>query len=99
MFILKFIFLLLVLAISSGFAFTDAFADVTIVPVDGSGAPGCESSGCYSPSFTSVDVGDRITFSNTDSAAHTFTSGNPGSGHDGMFDTGLLMAGNSFSYF
>ena len=88
-FILKFIFLLLVLAIFSGFAFTDAFADVTITPVAGSAAPGCESSACYSPSVAYVDVGDQITFSNTDSAAHTFTAGNGDTGPTGEFDTGI----------
>ena len=100
-FILKIIFLLLLLAISSGFAFTDAFADhseVTIVPVTGSGAPGCESSGCYSPSTVSVDVGGKVIMSNTDSAAHTYTAGTPGDGPSGEFDTGMLMAGNSFEW-
>jgi len=84
--------------VSGSFAFSYAFADVTIVPVAGSGAPGCESSGCYSPSFVTVDVGDRITFSNTDSAAHTFTAGTPGDGPTGEFDTSTMMAGNSFTY-
>jgi plastocyanin len=98
MFILKYIFLLLVL-VSSGFVFADAFADVTVVPVTGSGAPGCEetSSGCYSPSEILIIKGETVTWKNTDSAAHTATSVSGGSPTD-VFDSGLLMAGNSFSH-
>ncbi len=75
-----------------------AFADVTIVPVAGSGAPGCESSGCYSPSVAYVDVGEKVIFSNTDSAAHTFTSGDstmPDTVQI-LFDSGMAMAGSTF---
>jgi len=77
-----------------------AFADVTIVPAAGSAVPGCEetSSGCFIPSVAVVSVGDRVIFSNTDTAAHTFTSGTGGGGPSGEFDTGLMMAGNSFEY-
>ena len=80
-----------------------AFADqseVTIVPAAGSGAPGCEETadGCYIPSTATVDVGGVVIMSNTDTAAHTFTSGNPTDGPDGTFDTSLLMAGGSFEY-
>jgi predicted secreted protein with PEFG-CTERM motif len=80
-----------------------AFADhseVTIVPADGSGAPGCEeaSDGCFIPSTATVDVGGIVIMSNTDSAAHTYTAGSPGDGPSGEFDTGLLMAGGSYEY-
>jgi len=74
--------------------------EVTIVPAQGSGAPGCEetSSGCFIPSIASVSAGGKVIMKNTDSAAHTFTSGTPGDGPDGRFDTGLLMAGSSFEW-
>ena len=80
-----------------------AFADhseVTIVPAAGSGAPGCEETaeGCYIPSTATVDVGGVVIMSNTDTAAHTYTSGNPSDGPDGIFDTSLLMAGSSFEW-
>ena len=55
-----------------------AFADhteVTIEPVAGSSVSGCENlDGCYSPSTTTVDVGGKVIFSNTDVKSHTFTS-------------------------
>lgn len=80
-----------------------AFADhseVTIETATGSGAPGCEETaeGCYIPSTATVDVGGKVIMSNTDTAAHTFTAGTPEDGPSGEFDTGLLMAGNSFEY-
>ena len=80
-----------------------AFADhseVTIVPAAGSGAPGCEETadGCYIPGTATVDVGGVVIMSNTDSAAHTFTSGTPEGGPDGVFDTSLLMVNNSFEW-
>ena len=80
-----------------------AFADhseVTIVPAAGSGAPGCEETadGCYLPSTATVDVGGVVIMTNTDSAAHTYTSGTPDGGPDGVFDTSLLMVNNSFEW-
>ena len=77
-----------------------AFAQVTIDAAAGSGAPGCEETtdGCYIPSTTTVDVGGVVIMSNTDTAAHTYTSGTPGDGPDGVFDTSLLMAGSSFEW-
>ncbi|MDH5658046.1 MAG: PEFG-CTERM sorting domain-containing protein [Nitrosopumilus sp.] len=80
-----------------------AFADhseVTILPASGSGAPGCEATpdGCYIPSTATVDVGGKVIMSNTDTAAHTFTAGTPEGGPSGEFDTGLLMAANSFEW-
>ena len=80
-----------------------AFADqseVTIEAAMDSGAPGCEdtSEGCYIPSTATVDVGGVVIMSNPDTAAHTFTAGSPADGPTGEFDTGLVMAGNSFEY-
>ncbi len=80
-----------------------AFADhseVTIIPADGSGVPGCEETaeGCYIPTEATVDVGGVVIFSNTDSAAHTFSAGSAAEGLTGEFDTGLLMVGTTYEY-
>ncbi len=64
----------------------------------GSGTPGCdETNSCFIPFNVSVSVGEKITWSNNDSAAHTVTSGSPAGGSDGNFDSGLFMAGGTFS--
>ncbi|WP_428323956.1 hypothetical protein [Nitrosopumilus sp.] len=78
----------------------EAFAKtVTIDAVPGSGAPGCEErGGCYSPMIVSINTGDVVRMTNTDSAAHTYTSGDGDAGPDGFFDTSLLMSGGSFEW-
>jgi predicted secreted protein with PEFG-CTERM motif len=82
---------------------TTAFADhteVTISPAPGSSSPGCETTagGCFIPNTATIDVGGKVIMSNTDTAAHTFTAGTADGGPTGEFDTGLLMAGNSFEW-
>ena len=73
-------FVLLLIGFSLFFGTNSAFADhveVKVTTAAGSGAPECEttSSGCYYPNVATVDVGGVVIFSNTDTAAHTFTSG------------------------
>jgi predicted secreted protein with PEFG-CTERM motif len=80
-----------------------AFADhteVTISVVPGSSSTGCETTadGCYNPKEATVDVGGKVIFSNTDTAAHTFTAGSASGGPTGEFDSGLAMAGSSFEW-
>ncbi|KFM16652.1 MG2 domain protein [Marine Group I thaumarchaeote SCGC RSA3] len=79
---------------------SDLDYEVTIIPANGSGAPGCEetSDGCYIPQIQSVAVGGVVIMKNTDTAAHTYTSGTPDDGPDGIFDTSLLMAGGSYEW-
>ena len=86
-------------AISTPAAFAD-HSEVTIEAAAGSGAPGCEETadGCYIPGTATVDVGGVVIMSNPDTAAHTFTAGTPADGPSGEFDTGLLMAANSFEW-
>lgn len=93
-------FVLFALAVGVG---SPAFADhseVTVAAAAGSGAPGCEetSEGCYIPSTATVDVGGDVIFTNPDTAAHTYTSGSPSDGPDGVFDSSLVMAGSSFKW-
>ena len=60
--------------------------------------PGCESTNeCYLPYSLEIKVGDTISWSNDDTAAHTVTSGTP-DGMDGIFDSNLFMAGSTFEF-
>lgn len=81
--------------------FNSAFADhptATISIPEGTGVPGCEDTDeCYLPFIVAIDVGGEITWSNDDTAAHTVTSGTAADGPDGIFDSGLFIAGNTFS--
>ncbi len=95
-------FILLVIGFSLFLGMNSAFADVTITTASGSGAPGCEdtSSGCFIPSTAKVNVSEKVIFSNTDGAAHTFTSGDPTMPDtvQVLFDSGLAMAGSTFEW-
>ncbi len=92
-------FVLFAIVAGIGATTPTAFADhieITITPDLGSGVPTDDcidvEYGCYIPGIATVDVGEKVIFSNTDSAAHTFTSGTP-AGDDVMdiFDSGLLV--------
>ena len=76
------------------------YGEVTIETAEGSGAPGCETTaeGCFSPNLIIINPNEIVTWKNTDTAAHTYTSGNSQSGFDGLFDSGLVMAGNTYSF-
>ncbi len=63
----------------------------------GTAVPGCEETNeCYLPDTVSINAGDTVIWSNTDTAAHTVTSGSPTDGPDGIFDSSLFMAGATF---
>ena len=95
------IFLLFTISIGIISMSPASFADhseITITPMPGSGSPGCEitEAGCFSPKDTTVTVGSVVIFSNTDTAVHTFTSGEPSNDIIGTeFNTGILNSGES----
>ena len=74
-------------------------SSLTISIPDGTGVPGCEETNeCFLPYEATVSVGSTVTWSNDDSAAHTVTSGNVNAGPTGVFDSGLFMAGSTFTF-
>jgi len=77
-----------------------AFADVTVTNAPGSSTPGCEETNeCFIPNPVTVEVGAIVTWDNTDgSAAHTATSGSASDGPSGVWDSSLIMMGQSYSY-
>ena len=79
-----------------------AFADhheVTITNAPGSSTPGCEdTNSCFIPNPVTVEVGTIVTWDNTDTAAHTASAGTSADGPSGVFDSSLIMAGQSYSY-
>jgi predicted secreted protein with PEFG-CTERM motif len=77
-----------------------AFAEtVTVSTPQGTSVPGCETTNeCFIPYEITVNVGDEVTWSNDDTAAHTVTAGSAADGPSGVFDSSLFMAGTTFSY-
>jgi plastocyanin len=105
---MKLIFIITISMVMIGLLAPSAFADhfeVVIGIVDESGfSKSCVDAGCYTPITATVHVGDTVTMTNTDpTGVHTFTSGtvNPHTyapSPDGTFDSGILMAGDSFEW-
>jgi len=88
-------------AIGSIAAIPSVFA-LEIEPIEGSGVPGCEETpeGCWTVMKAVIDVGGEVTWINTDAQPHTATNGADLTSPDvgTIFDSGLLMNGDSFSY-
>ena len=80
---------------------SNAFAqtDTSVSAPAGTSVPGCEETNeCYIPYEVTVDAGGEVTWTNDDSAAHTVTAGNASDGLSGEFDSGLFMAGATFTH-
>jgi len=90
-------FILLLVPILISISINDVFAASTTVDVPtGTSVPGCEqTNSCFLPSSVSINVGDTVTWYNSDTAAHTVTSGT--GTPDGTFDSSLFMSGSSYS--
>ena len=76
----------------------EPFTGIVSAPA-GSSVPGCEERNqCFIPADVTISVGDTVTWSNDDTAAHTVTSGIASEGPDGIFDSSLFMAGTTFEH-
>jgi len=75
-------------------------AEVEVRNAPGSSLPGCEETNeCFIPAEVNIAIGDMVTWINDDTAAHTATSGTPGSDSVGAdFDSSLVMVDGSFSF-
>jgi len=91
------IFSLIVVAPPAFAAHGEGGMSATVENAAGSSTPGCEPD-CFIPSTVVITVGGTVTWENTDTAAHTSSSGTPAGGPDGVFDSSLIMTGASFSH-
>lgn len=84
-----------------GFITTTSFAyaeQVSVSLPQGTSVAGCEETNeCFLPPVITVNPGDEVVWSNDDSVVHTVTSGTI-SDADGLFDSNLFMAGETFSH-
>jgi len=77
---------------------TDAPQTHIVEVAEGSGTPGCDQTDeCYLPYSVTILVGDTVQWNNIDAAAHTVTSGNVNAGPTGVVDSGLFMAGSTYT--
>jgi plastocyanin len=72
---------------------------VSVDMPSGTSVPGCEETDeCYLPSSTTINVGDTVEWTNSDTAAHTVTGGSPAEGPSGVFDSSLVLGGAQYAF-
>jgi len=72
---------------------------VSVSIPSGTSALGCEqTNSCFDPYSISINVGDTVIWSNDDTSPHTVTSGTAAGAPDKIFDSGLMMADDSFEF-
>jgi plastocyanin len=65
----------------------------------GTSVPGCEETNeCFTPASATINVGDRVEWTNSDTAAHTVTGGSPADGPSGVFDSSLVLGGAQYAF-
>ncbi|CUR51976.1 Blue (Type1) copper domain-containing protein [Nitrosotalea devaniterrae] len=77
------------------------FANVTITSGAGASANAAcvGTNNCFAPNPTSIKSGTTVTWTNSDSVAHTVTSGKPSDNVQGdVFDSGLIKPGKTFQF-
>ena len=70
---------------------------ITVIMPEGAGIQQ-EGQIYYDPQDIQISVGDTVLWKNDDSAMHTVTSGNSQDGPNGVFDSDLMAAGESFEF-
>lgn len=81
--------------------FDDPPAHAAVLIPDGASVPGmdCVSRhGCLVPPHVVVTRSGEVTWLNGDTASTALTSGTPGGGPDGRFESGLFLPGETFSF-
>jgi plastocyanin len=65
----------------------------------GTAVPGCEETNeCYIPASVTINAGDTVEWTNSDTAAHTVTGGSPADGPSGVFDSSLVLGGAQYAF-
>jgi plastocyanin/predicted secreted protein len=84
------------LAIGFSIFIDPSFADTqVIIPL---GAASISTPFSLSPSVLDVKTNETVTWQNNDVSSHTVTTGTTSLGFDGRIDSGVIVAGKSFSY-
>ena len=93
--------MLVAVSISGIFLMSPVFADdeqTVRIPL-GAVSPSCANDdSCYVPNKITINEGHKVEWINDDSTVHTATSGTPQDGHDGFFDSGVIMPRGEFEF-
>jgi len=95
-FVLLTVFSIIAITPSAFAAHGEGGMSATVENAAGSSTPGCEPD-CFIPSTVVITAGGTVTWENTDTAAHTASAGSPADGPSGVWDSGLVVSGGSYS--
>lgn len=73
--------------------------DAQVIIVNGTTNHCMPNLSCYDPFQVNVSVGDTVTWTNRDNRTHTVTTGTSNYGPQGVFDSGIILPGHSFTQF
>lgn len=73
--------------------------DAKVIIVNGTSNHCRPELSCYTPYQVDIAPGDTITWLNEDNRTHTVTTGTTNYGPVGVFDSGIILPGNSFTQF
>ncbi len=77
----------------------DAFVETEVTIPNEASDPSCAESGsCFLPGEVTIGVGESVTWHNDSGVIHTVTSGSFEDGPDGVFDSSIVMAGDTFTH-
>jgi len=77
----------------------DAFAETEVsIPNEASDISCAEGGTCFLPGEVTIGVGESVTWHNDSGVIHTVTSGNAEDGPDGVFDSSIIMSGDTFTH-
>ncbi len=80
-------------------AVEDAFAETEVtIPNEASDLSCAESGTCFLPGEVTIGVGETVTWHNDSGVIHTVTSGSFEDGPDSVFDSSIIMAGDTFTH-
>lgn len=72
---------------------------VSVDMPSGTSVPGCEETNeCFTPASVTINGGDTVEWTNSDTAAHTVTGGSPADGPSGVFDSSLVLGGAVYAF-
>ncbi|VVC05289.1 Uncharacterised protein [uncultured archaeon] len=93
------ILLIVSIAIFTSLVTIPAFAsNAQVYITNGNSTNGCTST-CFLPYQVTASLGDTITWTNLDNKTHTVTTGSTNYGPVGVFDSGIIEPGKSFTQF
>ena len=94
------LFLLLTVSVVGIFSIPSVFAEEQTVRIPiGAASPSCANDdSCYVPNKITINEDNEVEWINEDSTVHTVTSGTSREGHDGFFDSGIIIPRGEFEF-